>query len=230
MKQFLITLLLVLLLSFSFVKQQTKAEDIREWNRFELTGIVKTLKEKTYKANFTSKSIKEDELSILNTVIVSFDSIGRYTKSITLNPDNNKTSSTITKYTKAKNYESFHYSKDNVLRNKSVIKYVSDSLILEESFAPNGELLFSIRVEKQNDRFSKVTLVNGDKIDSHFYYYTDDKFINNIVTLNKNKDTISHIKYKYLAFDKNGNWTKRLSKNYFNKNDIGKLEVREISY
>ncbi|TVZ10596.1 hypothetical protein JM80_3149 [Cellulophaga sp. RHA_52] len=55
MKQFLITLLLVLLLSFSFVKQQTKAEDIREWNRFELTGIVKALKEKTYKANFTSK-------------------------------------------------------------------------------------------------------------------------------------------------------------------------------
>ncbi|MCL5245200.1 hypothetical protein M4I21_05225 [Cellulophaga sp. 20_2_10] len=230
MKQLLITLLLVLPLSCSFVKQQNQAEDTREWNRFELTGLVKTLKQKTYEADFTSRKIKEDQLSLLKTVIVSFDSIGRYTKSITLNAENNRTSSTTTKYAKGKNYESFHYNKDNVLRNKSKVKYVSDSLILEESFATNGELLFSIRVKKRNDRFSKVTLVNGDKIDSHFYYYTADKFINKIVTVNKNKDTISNIKYKYVAFDKNGNWIKRLSKNSFNKNDTGKLEVREISY
>ncbi|PKB45073.1 hypothetical protein AX016_3310 [Cellulophaga sp. RHA19] len=230
MKQLLITLLLILPLSCAFVNQQNQVENTSEWNRFELTGIAKSLKEKTYKANFSSSVIKEDELSLLNTLIVSFDSLGRFTKSITLNAENNRTSSTTTKYTKDKNYESFHYSKDNVLRNKSKIKYVSDSLILEESFATNGELLFSIRVEKQNDRFSKVTLVNGDKIDSHFYYYTDDKFIKNKVAINKNKDTISNIKYKYLAFDKNGNWTKRLSKNSFNKNDIGKLEVREINY
>ncbi|WKB80412.1 hypothetical protein QYR09_11685 [Cellulophaga lytica] len=230
MKKLLVTLLLILPLSCAFVKQQDQAKDAREWNRFELTGIVKTLKQKIYKVNFSSNVIKEDELNLLNTLIVSFDSIGRYAKSITLNAENNRTSSKTTKYAKGKNYESFHYSKYNVLRNKSKITYVSDSLILEESFAPNNELLFSIRVEKQNDRFSKVTLVNGDKIDTHFYYYTDDKFIDNKVAINKNKDTISSIKYKYLAFDKNGNWTKRLSKNSFNKSDIGKLEVREINY
>lgn len=159
-----------------------------------------------------------------------FDSIGRYTKITSYDENNSISGSTIASYVQGKNYESVYYSKDNVFKNKNRIKYLSNKLILEESFSYKEELLFSIRVEKQNDRFSKVTLVNGDKIDSHFYYYTDDKFINNKVAINKNKDTISNIKYKYLVFDKNGNWTKRLSKNSFNKNDIGKLEVREISY
>lgn len=230
MKQLITVLFLVLFTSCTSKKQLPKSKDDREWNRFELEGIVKTLKEKTYKANFDNEKYEESKLRLLKSKIVMFDSIGRYTKITSYDENNSISGSTIASYVQGKNYESVYYSKDNVFKNKNRIKYLSNKLILEESFSYKEELLFSIRVEKQNDRFSKVTLVNGDKIDSHFYYYTDDKFINNKVAINKNKDTISNIKYKYLVFDKNGNWTKRLSKNSFNKNDIGKLEVREISY
>ncbi|SFW39433.1 hypothetical protein [Cellulophaga fucicola] len=98
-----------------------------------------------------------------------FDSIGRYTKIISYDENNSISGSAIASYIQGKNYECVYYSKDNVFKNKNRIKYLSNKLILEESFSYNEELLFSGRIEKNNNRFSKITITNVDKEDTRFF-------------------------------------------------------------
>lgn len=205
-----------------------------DWNRFGLNGKVRSYLERNYEAEMRFGEWEKGDAEKYFARRVSFDKEGNC-KWIEFFYNNELSNKLIPKKENGYLIESF-YDEDG--------KFIKQTKINLDSKDEQGFIVYDKDGEKTIQGNSSYN--NNNRIVSQQYQTFESNKIEEEYTVvfeydkegnllsEKETDVKGEIRYffnfKYLSFDENKNWTKRLDYNYFDGSEPEKVVIREYEY
>lgn len=222
-------------LLFAVVGLLNSCSSSNDWDRFGLSGKVKTYSERSYDVEMKFGEWSMRDLEIFGHNKVSFDKEGNYQWIESLDRDDKLTGKLISRRENGEVIEENYYDGDGELIRRT--KYIQNSRKSLEyiSYDEDGKKVSQGVSYFVNDRIVKQeyqTFADGDVKEKYTVLFEYDKkgnLINQKMTNEKGK-IIIHSKHEYLTFDENGNWTERLDYSSENDDEPDKIVIREYEY
>lgn len=206
-----------------------------DWNRYGLNGKIKTYLERHYEAEMKFGEWENGDIEYYGHNRVSFDNKGNYKWIEYLNEDNELSNKIIPKRENGDVIEEAYYDEDGELISKiKIIRNSKDELEFiaydeDGEKSTQGKSYFDnnrvIRQEYQTFEDNKVK----EEYTVVFEYDKNGNLISQKQTDKKGEITY-YLKFKYLAFDENKNWTKRLDYDSEEGEEPEKIVIREYEY
>ncbi|PTX60890.1 hypothetical protein C8N46_10546 [Kordia periserrulae] len=209
---------------------------LTEWEKYGLKGNVKSMKEEDFEV------IEESENWDIGPkmeygYVINFDKEGYYENLVYHDSKGNFIEKYIPKRKGRKIYEELRYDENNEITRKILVTYSSNKKRKYKILKADGELLSKNISYVENKLVSRREIYVYDesfendqlKFISEFTYDDNQNLIKYLQFTGK-EETASYT-YKYLEFDDQGNWTKRLEYNTQNDSSTpDKITIRTYEY
>jgi hypothetical protein len=194
-----------------------------DWNRLGLKGNVKTYLEKRYEPEMKFGEWENGEIEDYGHNKLYFDD------------DLNISGKLIPTLEKGKVIEESYYDGDGKLYSKTKITHNSSDVLEFDVFNKEGEKISQGKSLFKNNRIynQEYQIFEDGKIENEYkveFEYDKDWNLISQKQTNKKGEITYFIKSKYLAFDKNHNWTKRLDYDSANEEEPKTIVIREYEY
>lgn len=222
----------VILIIISFL---TSCSYINDWNRSGLNGKVKTCLERHYKAEKKFGEWENGDIEFYGHNRVSFDSEGNYQWIEYLDDDNELSGKLIPKRENGDAIEEAYYDEDGELFSKTKIIHNSKDDLEFISYNEDGEKITQGKSYFANNRVIKqqYQTFEDNKVKEEFtvvFEYDKDGNLTSQKQTDKKGEITYFLKFEYLDFDENKNWTKRLNYNSEEGAEPTIIVIREYEY
>lgn len=220
---------------FGIIGLMTSCSKNSDWNRFGLRGNVKTYLEKHYEPEMKFGEWENGDIEYSGHNKVSFDEEGNYQWIEYLDDDLELSGKLIPKRENGEVIEGSYYDEEGKLYNKSKITYNSSNELEFVVYDKNGEKTSQGKSLFKNNRIysQEYQTFEDGKIENEykttFEYDKNENLISQKQT-NKKGEISFFTKFKYLSFDNNNNWTKRLDYDPENEEEPKTIVIREYEY
>ncbi len=213
----------------------TSCSNNSDWNRFGLNGKVKTYLERKYEAEKKFGEWENGDREDYGNNRIFFDIEGNYQCAEYLDKDNGLLGKFIPQRENGEIIEEIYYNKDGKLINK--IKNIHNSKDEFEFivFNKDGEKTTQGKYYFVNNRCVKkeVQTFEEDKVKEEYSVVAEyDKKGHQISEKHTDKkgEITYFMKFKYIDFDKNNNWTKRFGYGSEEGEEPENIFIREYEY
>jgi len=213
----------------------TSCSNSNDWNRFRLNGKIKTYSERNYEAEKMFGEWENGDIEYYGHYRVSFDSEGNYQWIEYLDDDNELSGKLIPKRENGVIIEEAYYNEDGDLISKTKIIHNSKDELEFIVYNKDGEKITQEKSYFANNRFIKhqyQTFEDNKAKEEYtvvFEYDKDGNLVSEKQTDIKGEITY-FLKFEYLAFDENKNWTKRLNYDSKKGEEPENIVIREYEY
>lgn len=222
----------VILIIIGFLSSCSNNND---WNRFGLNGKIKTYLERYYEAEKKFGEWENGDIEYYGHNRVFFDSEGNYQWIEYLDDDNELSGKLIPKRENEDIIEEVHYDEDGKLNRKTKIIHNSKDELEFIAYNEEGEKTTQGKSYFANNRIIKqqYQTFEDNKVKEEytvvFEYDKDGNLVSQKQTDTKGEITY-FLKFEYLAFDENKNWTKRLDYDSEEGAEPENIVIREYEY
>lgn len=213
----------------------TSCSNNNDWNRFGLNGKVKTYLERYYEAEKRFGEWENGDIEYYGHNRISFDSEGNYQWIEYLDDDNELSAKLIPKRENGEVIEEAYYDEDGELISKTKIIHNSKDELEFIAYDKDGEKTIQGKSYFANNRIIKqqYQTFEDNKVKEEyavvFEYDKDGNLVSQKQTDKKGEITY-FLKFEYLAFDENKNWTKRLNYDSEEGEEPENIVTREYEY
>jgi hypothetical protein len=222
----------LLLITFGLLISCSNSND---WNRRGLNGKIKTYLERTYEAEKKFGEWGNGDIEYYGHNRVSFDSDGNYQYVEYFNENNELSGKLIPNRENGDLIEEAYYDKDGELNSKRKIIHNSKDELESIFYNEDGEITAQGKTYYANDRVIKLqyqTFEDNEVKEEYTVVFEYDKDGNmaSQKQMDKKGEITHFLKFKYLAFDENKNWTKRLDYDSEEGEEPKNIVIREYKY
>ena len=213
----------------------TSCSSNNDWDRYGIKGEVKTFLEKNYDAEMGLEGWEKGNIKHYGYNKVLFDKNGNY-KWLEYRDDGNGLSGKlIPKREKEKVIEESYYNEGGELISKTTIIHNFNDELDFTVFDSDGEKTSQGKSFFKNNRISKqeYQTFEDNKIKNEYSIVFEYDKEGNLISqkqIDKKGETTYFFRYKYISFDDNNNWTKRLDYNSQEGEAPNKITIREYEY
>lgn len=222
----------LLLITFGLL---TSCYNSNDWNKFGLNGKIKTYLERNYEAEKKFGVWENGDIEYYGNMRVSFDSDGNLQWVEHLDHNNELSGKNIPKRENGDIIEQAYYDKDGELNRKTKIIHNSKDELEFIEYNKDGEKFTKGKMYFTNNRVIKQqyqTFEDNEVKEEYIVVFEYDKD-GNLVSQKQTdkKGGITYfLKFEYLAFDENKNWTKRLNYDSEESEEPENIVIREYEY
>lgn len=227
-----IYLLSLFLISSGLFISCSKNNDL---NSFGLKGNVNTYLEKYYEPVMKFGEWGKGKIKNFGHNKYSFDKTGNYQWIEFLDDSNQLSYKLIPTREDGKIVEESYYDNDGSLLLKSKFTHISNSEFKFITYNKEGNKTSQGRALYMNNKIKYQdfqSFENNKIVDEYKTTFEYDKYGNLLSRKRSNKkgEITYFIKFKYLSFDKNNNWTKRLEYDSEKSEEPNTIVIREYDY
>ena len=219
---------LMTFLAFSIVISCSNQND---WSRFALQGKVKSTYEKYYEAEQKFGEWQAGDINYWGHNKISFDNSGRFMTKESFDEDGELRGKYVPSFVDGDIIEGIEYDDEGDLLTKYLFEHISANEIKITTYNNEGEPISYTTEFLKDGRTTKSVNQNRDneKTTIEFIYDKNGDLTTQVYYL-PTGEKILEMKYEYLEFDKNGNWTKRLDYNLSDTENPENIVIRDIVY
>jgi len=214
----------------------TSCSKNNDWNRYGLNGKVKTCLGRYYEAEKRFGEWTNGDIDYYSDDSrIYFDNEGNYQWIEYLDDDNELSAKLIPKRENGQVIEEAYYDEYGELIYKTEIIHNSKDELEFIQYDKDGEKTKQGKLYFANNRAIKqqYQIFEDNKVKEEFslvFEYDKDGNLVSQKVIDKNGEIDYFLKFEYLAFDENKNWTKRLIYDSEKGKEPKNIEIREYEY